>query len=157
MQITATPDSRCAIKTKTATIALDGEMKIGDLVLPGPGEYETNGVFAEVEPDLTHFHAEEMVLVYLGHRKRQVTEAELEHLEDVDILLVAVDSEAKDELSNITKLIREIEPRIVVLVGITNAEAFAKVDGGKPEAVNVIKVTKSELPDEGRTVYVLTP
>ena len=157
MQLSTSTGTQCTIKTRSATISVDGELKIGDLVLPGPGEYEANGVFAEVDRDIAHFHTEDMVLVYLGHQKRKVTEEELGHLENVDILLVAVDSEAKEELENITKLIRDIEPRVVVLTGITNPEAFTKVGSEAPESVKTLKLIKSELPDEGRRVYVLTP
>lgn len=155
MQFVANAAGEFTIKTKTTTISSNSELKIGDIVLPGPGEYETNGVFAEVDRDIAHFHAEEMVLVYLGHRKRQVTQEELGHLENVDVLLVAVDSEAKDELQSITKLIRDIEPRVVVLMGIANADAFQKVDGEAPEVVPTLKITKNDLPEEGRKVYIL--
>lgn len=146
----------CLIKTKATTVSLDGEFKIGELVLPGPGEYEAGGVFAEIQPDLASFHLEDMVLLYLGHTKRSVTEAELANVENVDILFVAVDSGGRDELAAITKLSKEIEPRVIVLAGITDPTAFTKVDGEVPEVVTSLKLTKSDLPDESRRVYVLS-
>lgn len=155
MQIVAGKDGEYQLKTKQTTVSVDGTIAIGDRVLPGPGEYESGGVFAEITPDIAHFHVEEMVIVYLGHKKRAVTEAELEHLENVDVLLVSVDSEAKDELTAITKLIKEIEPRIVLLVGIENAEAFTKVDGEVPEIISNLKLTRADLPEEDRKMYLL--
>lgn len=156
MQITLGTDAKgCTIKTKSTTVSLDGVFSIGDLVLPGPGEYEAGGVFAEVQPDLSTYHIEDMVILYLGHTKRSVTEEEMAHVENVDILLVVVDSEAKDELEAITKLTKEIEPRIIVLVGIDDPSAFAKVGGAQPEVVSSLKLTKSDLPDEDRKAYVL--
>lgn len=156
MQITPGSDAQgCIIKTKTTTVSLDGEFKIGDLLLPGPGEYEAGGVFAEVQPDLANFHVEDMVILYLGHTKRSVTESELANVENVDILLVVVGGEGKDEMTAITKLSKEIEPRVIVLVGIDDPAAFTKVDGEAPEVVASLKLTKSDLPEESRKVYVL--
>jgi len=136
-------------------VSLDGQFKIGDLVLPGPGEYEAGGVFAEVQPDLVTFHIEDMVLLYLGHTKRSVTEQEMANVENVDILLVVVDSEAKDELESIAKLTKDIEPRVIILVGIGDPSIFTKVGGVEPEFVSSLKLQKSDLPDEDRKAYVL--
>lgn len=156
MQITPGSDARgCIIKAKTTTVSLDGAFKIGDLVLPGPGEYEAGGIFAEIQPDLANFHIEDMVILYLGHTKRSVTEAELANVENVDILLVVVDNEGKDEMTAITKLSKEIEPRVIVLVGIDDPAVFTKVDGEVPEVVPSLKLAKSDLPEESRKVYVL--
>ncbi|MBI4185863.1 MBL fold metallo-hydrolase [Candidatus Berkelbacteria bacterium] len=156
MQLTYSQDGSLSLKAKQTTVVVDGEFKIGDLKLPGPGEYEAGGVFAEIQPDIAHFHLEEMVIVYLEHSKRSVTEAELEHLENVDVLMVAIDSAAKDELQTVTKLIKEIDPKVVVLVGMTDPTAFAKVDGETPEVVTTLKLMPADLPAEGRTVYLLT-
>lgn len=156
MQITYEAKTKdCQIKTKTTQVSLDGEFKIGEMVLPGPGEYEAGGVFAEIQPDIANFHIEDMVILYLGHNKRSVTESELANVENVDILLVVVDSDAKEELVAISKLTKEIEPRLVVLVGIDDPAAFAKVGGDVPEVVSSLKIIKSELPEEDRKVYVL--
>lgn len=157
MQIVYNKTGTIELKTKQTTMSVNDEYKLGDRVLPGPGEYESGGVFAEVAPDIAHFHAEEMVIVYLGHSKRSVTEEELGHLEKVDILLVAVDSAKKDELQTISKLIKEIEPRLVVLVGIEDPTAFAKVDGETPQTVATLKITTADLPEESRLVYLLQP
>ncbi len=146
----------CLIKTKATTVSLDGQFTIGDLVLPGPGEYEAGGVFADVLPELTSFQIEGMVLLYLGHTKRSVTQAELAMVENVDILLVVVDSQPKEELVAITKLLKEIDPRAVILVGIDDPVAFAKVDGQTPQVVTSLKLSAADLPEEGRAVYVLS-
>lgn len=155
MQISVTGDSKCRLKTKTATIELDGQLKINDLVLDGPGEYEKAGVFAEVTPDLAHLHIETLVIAVAGQKKRQVTETELARLEDVDLLFVHADNESADELQTIAKLIGEIEPRIVILVGVQKGETFARIGGQTPETVENIKMTKSDLPEGERKIYLL--
>lgn len=155
MQIKAT-ETGCSIKTKDAVIMVDGQMKIGERVLPGPGEYEVSGVFAEVLPDVAVFHAEEMNIAYLGHGKKKLEDREQEALEAVDVLLVAADSDAKDELKAITDLANEIEPRILVLTGVKDPGVFAKVEGQAPTSLDTLKVTRADLPEEERLVYILT-
>ncbi|MBI4032093.1 MBL fold metallo-hydrolase [Candidatus Berkelbacteria bacterium] len=162
MQLTRTTDALAQVKTKQATLTLndgitikpDASVGSGAKTLPGPGEYEVADIFAEVSPDLAHFHAEDLTLAYLGHRKRAVTDDELGDLENVDVLLVAVDSENPDELAAITKLTAAIEPRIIVLIG-ADPTTFAKLRGTPPEVVETLKLSRKELPEEESLAYIL--
>lgn len=154
MQLSRTNDALVMVKTKLATLTLNDGITINDKQLPGPGEYEVADIFAEVTPDLAHFHAEELTLAYLGHKKRAVTDEELGHLENVDILLIAVDSENPEELAAISKLTAAIEPRIIVLIG-ADPTTFAKLRGTTPEVVETLKLSRKDLPEGEARAYIL--
>ena len=155
MTITATQDGHCLIATKSAKVNLNNEIRIGDRVLPGPGEYEVSDVFAEVLPDVAVFHAEEMTFVALQRGKRALTDEEMERLESVDMLFVHVNSEATDELDQIVKVTNQVEPRVLVLLGIQDIAKFERIEGQVAQVVDSVKLSRKELPEETRSVYIL--
>lgn len=155
MIITATADGHCNIATKSAKLTLNNQIVVGERVIPGPGEYEVSDIFIESLPDVSILHAEEMTFVVLQRGKRALTDKEMEHLESVDLLFVHVDSEAADELEKVTKLANQIEPRVLLLLGITDVQKFERVEGQIASVVDSLKITRKDLPEETRQVYIL--
>ena len=143
----------CTIKTRTAAIQLDNEIKVNDLVLPGAGEYEIADSFLEVGQGFVHIHADEVTVAYFDETRNEVTEKELEMLENVDAVLFKVIGADKEKLEKINKMIKLIDPRVVVLAGLESTEEFKGVEGQTPEEVETLKLTQSMLPDEDRLVY----
>ncbi|MBI4023070.1 hypothetical protein HY375_02820 [Candidatus Berkelbacteria bacterium] len=154
MQITSPSSSSYTLKAKSAAITVNEHIQINEHPLPGPGEYEVSEVFAEVMPDLALFHADGLVVASLLNGKRTVTAEEVEHLEDVDILCLVAGSDSAADVDAIDKVVKDIEPRVVVIAGGDPA-SYQKLEGHVPDAMPALKLTKSDLPEESRRVYVL--
>ncbi len=155
MTIQFTAQGECELKTKTATVVLNDVFRINEFEAPGPGEYEVSEVFAEVGPNVTHLHIEDMIVAAFSKTQRAVTPEELENLENVDIMLVTFGGNVKEELEKITKLIGSVEPRVVVLCGLDDPTLVEKIEGQVPEQLPLLKISKCDLPDDERKVYLL--
>lgn len=157
MIITQEKSGRSKIKTKasTLTIAADGIVTINDLTLPGPGEYEVGDVFTEQTKHVAHYHTEDMVLVYLNDPSHPLGNDELAKLESIDIVLVRLRSGDVNELGPLAKAIGQIEPRVVILSGEIEGKESLKVEGQVTEPTDTVKLTRRDLPEEQRTIYLL--
>ncbi|MGI6103464.1 MAG: hypothetical protein ACOYBJ_02495, partial [Patescibacteria group bacterium] len=101
------------------------------------------------------FHAEEMTFVALQRGKRALTDEEMERLESVDMLFVHVNSEVADELDQIVRVTNQVEPRVLVLLGIRDVAKFERIEGQVAQVVDSVKLSRKELPGETRSVYIL--
>jgi L-ascorbate metabolism protein UlaG (beta-lactamase superfamily) len=146
-------------------------------IISDPGEYEVKSAFVQGIQDKTvdagmkdrsviyRLVVEGMSIGFLGQLKRKLTPAEIEELDDIDILLLPVGGgEVMDaKLANDT--IADIEPRMVVplhfdIPGIktklADVNAFCKALGVcKRQDVSKLKITKKDLPAEDLLVTVL--
>lgn len=154
MQISCFKNQVCEIKTKAAKIIFDDHIKINDLTLPGPGEYEVGGVFFEINDHVVHFHVEDIALIYLKNLKTKLSEEDLEQLESVDVVIL--EPKSKEELETAAHFINQIDPQIVVIRGNIKPQAVGAIEGQKPQVVNTLKITKADLPSESRLLYLLT-
>ncbi|MBI2263119.1 MBL fold metallo-hydrolase [Candidatus Berkelbacteria bacterium] len=133
---------------------------VNDVSLDGPGEYEIARIMVlGFNPQIFLFKTEALNLVHLGKLDRPLTDAELEHLNNVDILIVSLEGGSKKAL----ELINQIEPKIVIPASFSppnggpsgELESFCKEEGGCEPAMNVLRVSKGSLPEEERKVVVL--
>jgi len=158
----------------------DGEP--GMLIITGPGEYEKNGVFVQGVPS---FHdnkqgkergkntcyvidAEDIRICHLGDLGQgELTDEQLKEIGDVDILMIPVGGGPTIDASDASKIVNQIEPRIVIPMHydlpklkakLEDVEKFLKVMGKKgiqPQAKLSIK--EKDLAKEETEVVVLQP
>lgn len=155
--------------------AIKGDPK----VLTRPGEYEVKGVFVtgiqtwrgagaagEPKEENTAFVFEfgELTVCHLGDLARVLTQAQVESMPDVDILLVPVGGGGALDADKAAEVISQLEPRIVIPMHYGTAEVTLKFDPlskflkemGVPEqaAQESLRVTKSALPEETQVVVL---
>ncbi len=142
-------------------------------VINTPGEYETKDVFvfgisAPTKDDPNHvmyrLESEDMHLAHLGALDRMLTDAELEQLQDIDILMVPVGNGRVMGGKIAAEVIERLEPRVVIPMtyAIPNlkeklgtVEDFYKVFGGRREKMNKFKVSRKDLPEEDMLLVTL--
>lgn len=150
----------------------------GDVrILRGPGEYEMGGVFitgVAMRPDKKHaeaapttvysFYYDGLNIVHLGSLSFVPSQAQIDALETVDVLLLPVGGGDCLNSAQASEIISLIEPGIVVPMhyrtGATGAAR--KLDGlgkflkemGLAEAKSLesLKITKSGLPEDTQVV-----
>jgi len=126
-------------------------------IVEGPGEYEVKGVFIQGIPSFKNtiyvFEAEELRFCHLGDLgQKELTDEQLEKIGRVDVLMISVMEES-------SKIIGQIEPKIVIPMDYDNVSKFLKTMG-KPSitAIDKLIVKDSTLPkDEQMEIVVLQP
>lgn len=164
MTITYQGKGQFTIKSKQATVYLGPEVKVGERVLPGRGEYEVSGVEAEGLVDgIFLIRTEEVYLLYLGQLNRALTDDELEAVNMADVLFVPVGGNQTDvdDLTVLSpdqavKVINQVDPRITIPMYFTSIEPFRAAEGKPLEMQSELKLTKPSLPVEERQTVVLT-
>jgi len=161
---------------------VQGEMK----VLRGPGEYELNNVFITGATTYHHKHSPnaterniifffqfgDLTVGHLGDLGEVPTQAEIEELNlgEVDILLVPIGGGATLDPTRAVEVIGLFEPKIVIpmhyrhpglapelAATLEPIDKFLKEFGATaPEPQEMLKVTKSGLPEETQ-VMILIP
>jgi L-ascorbate metabolism protein UlaG (beta-lactamase superfamily) len=136
------------------------------LVISNPGEYESKGVFFYGIPSggsrsLFVISAEGMTIGHPGTVAQELSDAQLELFEGVDILFLPVTGDKKA----VSALLSQVEPRVVIPVqyatGKTKAKldplaGFAKEMGIKDTAGEAKVILKQkDLPVENTQVIVL--
>jgi len=163
----------------TAQLALIGHaganaatLRENPYVIKGPGEYEVKGVFVygiPAGPDLTLFMIEisGVKIGYLGgFNAEQLTQAQMEQLEGVDVLCVPVGGKDVLNAKQAIRVINQIEPRLVIPIEYADAASKSDRDGvdlflkeygvvAKHDEVEKLKVTKKDLPQEDTRVVVI--
>ena len=147
--------------------SVDGEPKI----LDWPGEFEASGVAIEAlipegeQSSVFIFALDGIKICHLGHMARELHDDVIDHIGDVDILLIPVGGGSVMDGKTAQKVVEAIEPRVVIPMlfnatetnlNIGGAEEFLKATG-KTELVAVDKFTaasRANLP-EGNIQFVL--
>lgn len=144
--------------------------------LSGPGEYEIGGVFiigipTELKDGDDHntlylFDYEGLTIAHLGDMHKVPTQAQIEALEQVHILLVPVGGGNSLNASQASEIVSMLEPNIVIpmhyqVEGIDleleGVERFLKEMGVAEAPIeNSLKISVSNLPEETQVV-LLTP
>lgn len=160
---------------------VQGEMK----VLRGPGEYELNSVFItgattyhhKNSPNATErnviffFQFGDLTVGHLGDLGEVPTQAEIEELNlgEVDILLVPIGGGATLDPTRAVEVIGLFEPKIVIpmhyrhpglapelAATLEPIDKFLKEFGATaPEPQEMLKVSKSGLPEETQVVILI--
>ncbi len=145
-----------------------------------PGEFEAKDVFvfgaaapAKKEGKGTaednimfRIEAEDIHLAHLGALNRPLTDAELEQLQDIDILMVPVGGGRVLSPKAAAAVVNQIEPRVVIPMtfladglkeSLEPVQAFFKELGvAKPEEASKFKIVKKDLPQEDMKVVLLS-
>lgn len=154
------------------TRGTDGSITLsGDPFIFGtPGEIETQNVLISAaaghDPGTTMFRldAEGISLGHIGRTNKQLTDAQLGVLSDVDVLLVPVGANDVYDVEQATKVVNTIDPRVVIPICFKSENdptaepvtGFLKEIGAAtvaPEKKTIVK--KSSLPQEETSVIVL--
>jgi len=150
-------------------------------IIDSPGEYELHNVFVfgirgfvdkkkeKNKKPLTMFliQSEGITIGHLSNINCVPSEKYLERLENVDILFVPVGGKNTLGAEEATKIISEIEPRIVVpmyyktpklKIDLENIDKFASEMGLKEkEVIDSLNIKKKDLPQEETKVFLLKP
>lgn len=142
-------------------------------VIGGPGEYEVKGVAVYAIPlarrsgsaqHLFWIEAEHIGLVHVGNLEHVPTDAELQEIEDLDVLFVPVGGGGLLDGKKAAELVAELEPRVIIpmmykveglKVKFDGVEPFLKAVGAKSETTAKLKLTRKDLPAEDMKVVVL--
>jgi L-ascorbate metabolism protein UlaG (beta-lactamase superfamily) len=150
-----------------------------------PGEYDIKGVTVTGIPlkqenkYVTVFliESEDIRILNLTHIKDfNLKQEELEELGDIDILILPVGGNTVLSASAASKVVNEVEPKIVIpshykmsakggsasggndlILDLDSLDKFIKEMGGKKEEMEKLTVKKKELTEEGTKVVVLEP
>jgi len=160
MQIKYLGGEKFEIRTKEVKISLGYKILINDFSLPGPGEYEKNGIFVEGIADngnnIYAIKAEEMNLCYLGKISHDLKEEEAKEIGDVDILFVPLGEDGSLPVKKALDVVSKIDPRIVIPMLYSDLSEFKKSEGISDGETDLLKIKKQELPEEERKIVILT-
>jgi len=150
-------------------------------VIKGPGEFEIGGVFItgvqtdgggggsrktkdQIRNTLYVFDYDGLTVAHLGDLKQVPSQAEIEALGTVNVVLVPVGGGGSLNAAKAAEVISLLEPNIVipmhyatpdVKVSLESLNKFIKEMGlGKPETQPSIKVARSTLPEESHVVVL---
>jgi L-ascorbate metabolism protein UlaG (beta-lactamase superfamily) len=151
----------------------------GDVrIVRGPGEYEMGGVFitgvsmksetkkgaAPLRGTVYSFNFEGLNVVHLGGISFVPSQAQIDALETVDVLLAPVGGGDGLNSAQASEIISLIEPSIVVPMNFKVSAGASKLDGvskflkemGLSEAKtqDTLKVTKSSLPEDTQVILL---
>lgn len=144
--------------------------------LIGPGEYEIGNVFiiaiaTDQEKDdssnvLYLFDYEGLTIAHLGDMRKVPTQAQIEALEQVHVLLVPVGGGNSLNAAQASEIVSMLEPNIVIPMHyqvdgleleLDSVERFLKEMGiTEVKTENSLKISASNLPEETQ-VILLTP
>ena len=143
-----------------------------------PGEYEARGVFVygiptfhDKDSGATHgmntmyrLEVEGISLAHLGDLGHTLSDTQLGVLKDIDILFVPVGGGSTIDAVTAAEVVNEIEPRVVIPMHYAlssrapgDVQKFLKTIGVPvPDPVDVLKITKKDLPQDQMRVVVFT-
>lgn len=145
-----------------------------------PGEFEVRSVFVfgvaaplkreekgkPVSNLIFRIEAEGMRLAHLGALDRELTDEELQKLENIDILMIPVGGGRVMDPKVAAQVISQIEPRVVIPMShfvagakeeLGSIDAFCKTFGTcRREDMSKYKVTRKDLPEDDMVIISLT-
>lgn len=158
-------------KLYSASSGIQGEPFLMDT----PGEYDVKGVtvtgipLKQEDKYVTVFliESEDLRILNLTHIKEfNMKEDEIEELGDIDILILPVGGNTVLSASAASKVVNEVEPRLVIpshykmpglIADVDDLNKFIKEMGGKKEEMEKLTVKKKDLLEEETKVVVLEP
>jgi len=142
---------------------------MGDpLILEGPGEIETKGIFiegiAQKSNTIYLIKSEGVILCHLGNlEKKNLKEELLEKVANVDILLVPIGGHDTINYEEAISLINQIEPKIIIpmhyalpnlKIKLDSLDKFLKAISKKPEVSDKLVIRKNNLPGETKLMVL---
>jgi len=150
------------------------------LIIREPGEYEYGG--SEIigistfhnsqkgnirgKNTIFLFYLENLCICHLGDIGHLLSDAEMENLNQVDVLLIPVGGKYTVDAKKAVELINQIDPKIIVpmhfrieglapSIQIDGVEAFLKELGSENNPLDFLRVSKDLLPAEEKKIVVL--
>lgn len=147
-------------------------------ILTGPGEYEIGGVFiTAVQTDgnsrkkvehsrntLYVFDYEGLTVAHLGDLKQVPTQAEIEALGPVNIVLIPIGGGEGLNAAKAAEVVSQLEPNIIIPMHykmnegktpLDSLDKFIKEMGLQPiDTIPSLKITKSGLPAESKVIVL---
>jgi len=154
MEIKSKGDDRFEIKTKSATITTGEMVKVNEVELAGPGEYEVGDTnVLGFPPSVYLISSEELKLAYLDRISSSLNDEQIEQLSEPDILMIPCGGQGSLPAKDAERMVSLIDPKLVIPM-LGDVSAFAKKLATNFETVSSLKVSKSSLPEDGRKVVV---
>ena len=156
-------------KSKTDIVLFSNPQKIKEakidkdvFLISTPGEYEVSDVFIygkEIDHNIIYYLLfDDLKIAFLGEFGHQeLSDEDLELIKDPDILILPVGGGELTTSKEAVKIISQVEPRIIIpscyQEGTFNLKTddlsvFIKEFGLKAEAVDKLKISKKDLPQE---------
>lgn len=141
------------IKVKNVSVSLGAKIKLGDLAVDEPGEYEVGGVQLDLIDGIIQVYLEG---VNVGHVKKGkiLSDEEMQKLNGIDILLIGVGGGEFTDTKTALEIISQIDPSIVIPMHNGDLAEFIKEEG-ESAGQDELKITKIELPQDARKVVIL--
>ena len=149
-------EEKFKIKTRDAEIVLgDGKVTIDEFVIDGPGEYERKNIFVEspIEKPAYKLFVEEVKILYLG-KVKGLSDREVEEIDGIDLFFLPCGTDGSMEIKESLNLAATLEPGIIIPMLYESKESLQK-EGLEGEVEKTVKISKSSVPEEGRTVIIL--
>jgi len=138
-------------------------------VVDSPGEYEISDIFIygrEIKGNIIYFVIFEGIkIAFLGEFAHDdLANGDLELIEDCDILILPVGGGDFTTAKEASKIIQQVEPRIVIpscynpgsgKLKVDKVDVFVKEFGVKPEEEDKYKIKKKDLPQEDIKLIIL--
>lgn len=160
MQVKKVDQNLYEIKSKEAILTLDGGIKVGDIEISSPGEYEIGGIFitgiASLEQTIFTLEVEDMNLCFLAKLQKPLTTEALDEIQNIDILFLPVGGEGTLGAKEASSLLQKIDPKVVIPIYLEDEAAFLKEEGeANPRREKVLKIVANQLPEEERELIIL--
>lgn len=147
------------IKSKDLEVILSDKVSINGFAFPGPGEYEKAGVIMSGIDDgkntIYALSIEEMDICYLGKINHDLSEDEAKQIGSVDILFLPLGDDGSVNTKIATKILSEIDPRVVIPMLYTDLAEFKKSEGITDGELDLLKIRKIDLPEAERRIVIL--
>lgn len=142
-------------------------------LIDSAGEFEKSGIFVsglrtgEDRRLIYMIEAEDIHILYCGALPKPLADADLEKIENIDILIVPVGGHGTMSAKEAAEFAAALEPRIVIPVQyhipgikehLDGPEAFIKAMGGKAEEPAAkLKIIRKDLPQDTTKIVLLSP
>ena len=161
MQIRYQGGDKFEIKLKDLEVILSDKVSINGFSFPGPGEYEKAGIIMSGIDDgkntIYVLSIEEMDICYLSHINHDLSEDEAKQIGNVDILFLPLGEDGSVNTKIATKILSEIDPRVVIPMLYSDLAEFKKSEGITDGELDLLKIRKIDLPEEERRIVILKP
>lgn len=149
MNFSYSSNDEIVINTKGRNIILGNQVKIGEFMVPGAGEYDIASIQCEVDEltrGLVYFiYAEDLVITYLDELNQEITKLD----DAAGTVILVLDIRSNDDYSQIKPILKALEPSYLFLRGAGVTEELKKTLNLPLHPTNVLKVQKASLPLEG--------
>ena len=138
-------------------------------IVDSPGEYEVSDIFVygrQIKDKIIYYVVMEGIkIAFLGEFGHDdLSNGDLELIEGADILILPVGGGDLTTSKEASKLIQQVEPRVVIpschkagsgKLKVDNVADFVKEFGVKPEEEDKYKIKKKDLPQEDVKLIIL--